>query len=625
MTSKTSWDKRAKECALVYKFALRTGKSLGITLFCLCMLIGPVVTGLLILRQLMGNGLAGAFYTDNLALLQGEFYMGLGFLFIFLFMGNLFGYMHNRGAVDLFHALPLGRVPMLLGRFFAALTHLLVPMAAGLFLSALLTVLANGIDADAWVIFRTYGVLLAILFLMQFAFLAFSVFLCVCCGNTANTVLSILAINVGWCVLVLFSWIFLELSLPGLPDFLGVLPLLFLESPAYALLSPMAAGFSSLGVALFIDGGLAQHAFPIMWWAIFGVALFFLSLWLYKRRRSESAGEGFAFAVPRVVIRALIALTAAIVFGTAGAVYFGNAAISVGLLFVGLVLGHVLSEAVFQRGFSTQKKQLPALGITAAALVVAVVLVGTGGFGYVTRVPAAADVASIELDTRYFPYMPQLYYSVEGEDPSAPYISDSHRYAAEISTPDEVAAVRDAQANAVQSLSGPFLPRETMLQKDFQLTYHLKDGGTFERSYSLYEYPEMHGVLDTIAAQTDFTAPILVFGAMPPESITSGVNENGSNAVSLTPEQVSTLQKAFLEDQDDVIQTSIGLNGVPFEKALHTLSFYVPNSFPTAGNEILEKAFHTDKGVERLGSLDFSFTESGAPHLTAVCKDLGLL
>ena len=106
MTSKTSWDKRAKECALVYKFALRTGKSLGITLFCLCMLIGPVVTGLLILRQLMGNGLAGAFYTDNLALLQGEFYMGLGFLFIFLFMGNLFGYMHNRGAVDLFHALP---------------------------------------------------------------------------------------------------------------------------------------------------------------------------------------------------------------------------------------------------------------------------------------------------------------------------------------------------------------------------------------------------------------------------------------------------------------------------------------------------------------------------------------
>lgn len=43
MTSKTSWDKRAKECALVYKFALRTGKSLGITLFCLCMLIGPVI------------------------------------------------------------------------------------------------------------------------------------------------------------------------------------------------------------------------------------------------------------------------------------------------------------------------------------------------------------------------------------------------------------------------------------------------------------------------------------------------------------------------------------------------------------------------------------------------------
>lgn len=621
MTSKTSWDKRAKECALVYKFALRTGKSLGITLFCLCMLIGPVVTGLLILRQLMGNGLAGAFYTDNLALLQGEFYMGLGFLFIFLFMGNLFGYMHNRGAVDLFHALPLGRVPMLLGRFFAALTHLLVPMAAGLFLSALLTVLANGIDADAWVIFRTYGVLLAILFLMQFAFLAFSVFLCVCCGNTANTVLSILAINVGWCLLVLFGTLYLEQSLPGLPDYLGSMIGSFLfGSPVFGLFSPAAAGFASLVIAARTGAAYSPELF--VWWAVFGVALFFLSLWLYQRRRSEAAGESFAFAVPRVVIRTFIALAAAILFGTAGAAVFGGG-LSIVLMGIGLVLGHVLSEAVFQRGFSTEKKALPALGITAVGLAVAMVLVSTGGLGYVTRVPAAADVASIAFDTRYYSYIGDYSYVVEGEDPGQVHYTNDVLF----TDPDDIAAVRDAQERAAKLIPGPYLPSNTYRQKNVNLTYTLKDGSTFRRSYSIWEYPELQEVLDTMTKQENFKAAALLFSAVPADAVLSigsdkvDISLDPANGIQVTPEQLSGLQQAMLQDQDDILEISLTSDYV---EDAHYLDMQCTGVISTAGNETLERAFHTEKPVN-LYRVRFYFSESGAPHLTAVCKDLGLL
>ena len=621
MTSKTSWDKRAKECALVYKFALRTGKSLGITLFCLCMLIGPVVTGLLILRQLMGNGLAGAFYTDNLALLQGEFYMGLGFLFIFLFMGNLFGYMHNRGAVDLFHALPLGRVPMLLGRFFAALTHLLVPMAAGLFLSALLTVLANGIDADAWVIFRTYGVLLAILFLMQFAFLAFSVFLCVCCGNTANTVLSILAINVGWCLLVLFGTLYLEQSLPGLPDYLGSMIGSFLfGSPVFGLFSPAAAGFASLVIAARTGAAYSPELF--VWWAVFGVALFFLSLWLYQRRRSEAAGESFAFAVPQVVIRTFIALAAAILFGTAGAAVFGGG-LSIVLMGIGLVLGHVLSEAVFQRGFSTEKKALPALGITAVGLAVAMVLVSTGGLGYVTRVPAAADVASIAFDTRYYSYIGDYSYVVEGEDPGQVHYTNDVLF----TDPDDIAAVRDAQERAAKLIPGPYLPSNTYRQKNVNLTYTLKDGSTFRRSYSIWEYPELQEVLNTMTKQENFKAAALLFSAVPADAVLSigsdkvDVSLDPANGIQVTPEQLSGLQQAMLQDQDDILEISLTSDYV---EDAHYLDMQCTGVISTAGNQTLEQAFHTQKPVH-LYRVRFYFSESGAPHLTAVCKDLGLL
>lgn len=626
MTSKTSWDKRAKECALVYKFALRTGKSLGITLFCLCMLIGPVILLLVWLQRFLSG--QAIFFSDTMetALLQAELFMGLGFVWILLFMGNLFGYMHDRGAVDLFHALPLGRVPMLLGRFFAALTHLLVPMAAGLFLSAVLAALARGLAnglqfTEAPGIFRTYGEMLAVLVLMQFAFLAFSVFLCVCCGNTANTVLSILAINVGWCLLVLFGTLYLEQSLPGMPDYLGSMIGSFLfGSPVFGLFSPAAAGFASLVIAARTGAAYSPELF--VWWAVFGVALFFLSLWLYQRRRSEAAGESFAFSVPRVVIRTFIALAAAILFGTAGAAVFGGG-LSIVLMGIGLVFGHVLSEAVFQRGFSTEKKALPALGITAVGLAVAMVLVSTGGLGYVTRVPAAADVASIAFDTRYYSYIGDYSYVVEGEDPGQVHYTNDVLF----TDPDDIAAVRDAQERAAKLIPGPYLPSNTYRQKNVNLTYALKDGSTFRCSYSIWEYPELQEVLDTMTKQENFKAAALLFSAVPADAVLSigsdkvDVSLDPANGIQVTPEQLSGLQQAMLQDQDDILEISLTSDYV---EDAHYLDMQCTGVISTAGNQTLEQAFHTQKPVH-LNRVRFYFSESGAPHLTAVCKDLGLL
>lgn len=326
--------------------------------------------------------------------------------------------------------------------------------------------------------------------------------------------------------------------------------------------------------------------------------------------------------MPQVVIRTFIALAAAILFGTAGAAVFGGG-LSIVLMGIGLVLGHVLSEAVFQRGFSTEKKALPALGITAVGLAVAMVLVSTGGLGYVTRVPAAADVASIAFDTRYYSYIGDYSYVVEGEDPGQVHYTNDVLF----TDPDDIAAVRDAQERAAKLIPGPYLPSNTYRQKNVNLTYTLKDGSTFRRSYSIWEYPELQEVLNTMTKQENFKAAALLFSAVPADAVLSigsdkvDVSLDPANGIQVTPEQLSGLQQAMLQDQDDILEISLTSDYV---EDAHYLDMQCTGVISTAGNQTLEQAFHTQKPVH-LYRVRFYFSESGAPHLTAVCKDLGLL
>lgn len=559
MTSKISLADRWKECLWVWRWSLRKSRGVGAAFAVLALLAGPGYLGILVLQQQpeWSSGTSAMWAVQTLSRVQGVLLSGLCLLFILILIGALFGYMHDKRAVDLFHALPLGRVPMLLGRVLASLALLWVPAAASLLLCAAILSALFGSPA---VFFGQYWGVLWRLMLMSFAALAFSVFVCVCCGNTFNTVLSIVAINICWFLVVYIGQLLLVTILPGMPS-AGLLSLSdLLQSPLYTLLSP--------GGAILIAMTWMQGPAFFAWWAVFGAALLVLAAVLYRRRKSEAAQSSFAFSVPRAVIRVLV--TAAAGFGTAFLLVWVLAMPGMVLpgLAIGSVLGHVLTEAVFSRGFHTQKKALPAFGIYAACMAVIVALVATGGMGYVTRVPAAQDVAYVEVtnaDGGVFYGGPQ--YSTQSEWQEMTRGGNSaglmHAMKYMVYQPEQVeqvAAAHRAWTQALEQNHRPYLSRvaggRAYDQSDCSsigLVYHLRDGRTLSRSYEMTAESALEALIDTVKRQPDYRTGALLMAELPPDSISRIAVSKSTEDLPLEPGRVADLQEAIRQDADAVL------------------------------------------------------------------------
>ncbi|MDC0700718.1 ABC transporter permease, partial [Blautia wexlerae] len=216
-------------------------------------------------------------------------------LFVLLTAVSLFQYMHNKRSVDLFHALPVGRSAMLLGRFLAGLTTLFAPMLLNFSVVAVIG-LAYGIENSGKHIGYLYSVLLW-LFLMLTAALLFCVLMAVCSGTTLDMVLSVIGVNIAYPLLILAVLFVMSCLLPGFNTD-QVPPLLA------TLISPFTAIFAAvMSVDQAFDAGKITF---LIWWIVFSVFLALLCVYLYRRRKSESAENTFAFAIPKQIIRFLL-------------------------------------------------------------------------------------------------------------------------------------------------------------------------------------------------------------------------------------------------------------------------------------------------------------------------------
>ena len=140
MMSKTLFRKRSSEFLRMYRIAIRENAGIDLLLAVLLFLIFPmtVLVQQVNVRMSQTNGkllkeLAEG-YSNYLETAIPLFGMTLLLVFTVVFSVSLFRYMHDSHSVDLFHALPVGRVPMLLGRWCAGMTLLAVPAAFNFFL-----------------------------------------------------------------------------------------------------------------------------------------------------------------------------------------------------------------------------------------------------------------------------------------------------------------------------------------------------------------------------------------------------------------------------------------------------------------------------------------------------------
>lgn len=476
MTSTTSLRSRFHEFSMLYRWAVR--KNIGM-LFLLTLLLFMALPMILLISApgWLSNAEDAVSMTaaERAEEINSHFtsfvsnvvpMLGLPLLMVFAVALTivLFGYMQKKRSVDFYHALPVGRVSLLLSGWCAGLTVLFVPL--------ILNMIAVQIIAAAYGLSVVGSVLPPIttlfwMLLMMAAVYTFCVLMMVCSGSVFDTAVSVLGISVGYPLLILCCNTVAQMLLPGyaweLNQHLGLV----------TAFSPFAAAFVSV---------LADHgAGMLVWWILLTVLMLVGACFSYLRRKSEAAEDSFAYPAVKIVIRFLVTAVAGMGLGLilTGASHWG---FYIGVL-TGSVAAHVIVEAVYSRGFRHLKKSAVWYAGFAALFLIFYGVLATGFFGYDTRVPQAGDVRSVQVEMSGY-----------NSGPGCNEIYDQtnrriKKLIPEITQPGDIRTVVDTHrktAALIRSGGYPYMLLFRSRGEQLNLVYHLKNGKTLTRTYQYF-------------------------------------------------------------------------------------------------------------------------------------------
>lgn len=320
---------------------------------------------------------------------------GILMLFTLLVSVFMFSYLHKKRSVDMFGALPMSRRTLFFSRYLAGLTILLVPL---LVITGVCIPMCLPHTGAVWALLNA----MLCLVLSTIVSYTFTAFIAVCCGTTADTVISVLAINglypaaVGICQLM---------STTILP---GVITEFNPSVVAYTAFSPYVTGITSAitSTARYDNTNIFEMPGQLLWWFILAAACFAGCVVLSRRRKAESAQAGFAFRLPAVIVRFIACVTIGLLFG----LIFGS--ISTGVrdvnvmqhhlwFIVGLVIGsfitHMVVTFIYNRGIKGFLKSLIPYGVLLAVVLAGYTIVVTGLFGCDVYVPKTDEVKSVRF------------------------------------------------------------------------------------------------------------------------------------------------------------------------------------------------------------------------------------
>lgn len=518
-------------------------------------------------------------------------------LLVFLVVCSVqtFQYMHKRRSVDLFHALPIRRTPLLLGSLAAIGT-----MLGGVAIVNLL--ICGGVDMAmgacgdynwGWILGQ-----LGYLLLLLAASLCGTVFLLVACGTVSSAVMAGILLTVGWPVLVVCGASIIEGSLPGCT--LDIAPEVFTAlTPYLALLIPYFGNgqgiFSYLlngsyydDNSVFVNSGVT--VWLVLWWVLVTVILLTGCILVYRKRKSEAAENHFAFPLLRFAIRFLVSAAVGLAF----AVFFGSLSNSNVVFYVtallAAALAHVVIQVVWVRGLRQLSRSMVAYGGLVAVMALFFVGVATGGLGYVTRMPAVNEVDYIRVNIPvgiHYDDSKETYlanrsrnWSISPKSDEADLDMDSEESSLylnvepKLQTKESIQTVQTLHQTFISYYQGPYLPVQETGDYICTITYYLKNGDVLTRDYhvpgdgrefkDLSEYttepygtPELRANMASVVALEEYQAFTLIdlYTADRVDSVElnqsnkdGGDELYGEPAEELTEKQKKRLWNTFLQE-----------------------------------------------------------------------------
>lgn len=390
-----------------------------------------------------------------------------------------FSYLHNKRQTDMVGSLPVSRRTMYFSRLISSFIISAVPMIlVNLFIAIFVT---NKIEFGEGEITGININLFDYTFksaLVLFSCICLFGLLSICCGKTADKIISFFAINYGAPIAILL---------------LMVLPALLIMGYHIDINFYWVLIFSPL---------LSIFQFDTIYWLIFCAATLVCSFFLIKKRKAECAQSHFAYKFPLVAVKLLISFATGIVTAllmTIIAVITDSENGDTALFWVGMILGsaiaYIIIQLIFARGFKGFLKGLIPYGAMILCFAIYFTSLSFGFFGYESYVPNIDDVKSVSFnsgDTAYVGGVNILQHEVTDKNIIKEAI-DAHKQVIKLRPEFDKSHMLERSAVSIAGSMGNNYSDVFDQFNDSEITkynivYTLKDGRKISRVYTTFNY-----------------------------------------------------------------------------------------------------------------------------------------
>lgn len=324
----------------------------------------------------------------------------LALFFAILCAMAVYGYLYNSRSACWTHALPMRREALFTTQYLAGLSMMLLPLLAAAVLTAIVEVSFLPMESWGEVLSALLTWLLAQCGICLF-FFSFAAFCAMFTGHILALpafygILNMLAAGLWFLVDALMNEFYYGYA--GVPGALTVVEYL---TPAEILTRAVYwfSGTPAEPAHLSSPGTVAAYA-------AVGVALALFSLYVYRRRHVETAGDVVAVAVVRPLFKYGVSFCAGLAFGMFTAAFFGwsDLPILIPCILVWTAVGYFAAEMLLKKSFRVFKAWKGGAVMTAVMLLLCLGCLADV-FGVVNRVPDAGRVASVQVELSMgYPY-----------------------------------------------------------------------------------------------------------------------------------------------------------------------------------------------------------------------------
>lgn len=300
-------------------------------------------------------------------------------------------YMHSKVKTDLYNSLPFSRRKLLDAVFINGISIFAIPYILMHFITVVV-VMARGYIGGDGLLYSLLSVIVTIIFYT--AIYALVVLASVVC---ANTVVSIFAAPLFVTLPMIYYGVFLLYRTTFFVTYHNAIgqrsSVLGFSFPLGGLIEAI----TRLNLINEISLGKGTAGFTFLY-LIFAVAVYLLTRYIVVKRPAEKAGSAIAFNKTKPYIKILVMIPAVLAFAL---LFFELGSNKIGWyvfgVVVGLILGHAISEIIFEFDFKACFKRLGSLGIATLLTAAVASIFIFDIFGYESYVPSDDNIESVAI------------------------------------------------------------------------------------------------------------------------------------------------------------------------------------------------------------------------------------